>query len=75
MMNAWAIVDAAQRLRGPKHGPAVTSLLRSLAPVEPFRHVVQHLDQKIPRLLADGQPVWGSLSWAYVEGAQASMIR
>jgi hypothetical protein len=82
VMNAWAIVDAAHRLRllvpplrGLKHGPAVTSLLKSLASAEPFRHVVQHLDQKIPQLLADCQPVWGSLSWAYVEGAQASTIR
>jgi hypothetical protein len=82
VMNAWTVIDAAYRLRllvptlrGLKHGPAVMSLLKSLAPVESFRHVVQHLDQQIPRLLEDCQPVWGSLSWAYVDGAQASTIR
>ena len=53
----------------------MTSLLKSLTPVESFRHVVQHLDQQIPRLLEDRQPVWGSLSWAYVESGDARMIR
>jgi hypothetical protein len=82
VMNAWAIIDAAHRLRllvptlrGLKQGPAVTSLLKSLGPTEPFRHVVQHLDQQIPQLLADRQPVWGSLSWAYMDGAEAKTIR
>jgi hypothetical protein len=58
VMNAWNLIDAAHRLRllvptlrGLKHGSAVTSLRKSLEPVEPFRHVVQHLDQQIPRLL------------------------
>jgi hypothetical protein len=57
VMNAWNVIDAAHRLRllvptlrGLKHGSAVTSLRKSLEPVEPFRHVVQHLDQQIPRL-------------------------
>jgi hypothetical protein len=82
VMNAWAVVDAAYRLglivprlRGLKHGPAVKSLLKSVAPVEPFRHVVQHLDANIPQLLTDCQPVWGSLSWAYVDSPQAGTIR
>jgi hypothetical protein len=82
VMNAWAVVDAAYRLglivprlRGLKHGPAVKSFLKSVAPVEPFRHVVQHLDANIPQLLTDCQPVWGSLSWAYVESPQAGTIR
>jgi hypothetical protein len=82
VMNAWAIIDAAHRLRllvprlrGLKHGPAVTSFLKSVAPTEPFRHVVQHLDEKIGKLVADGQPVWGSLSWAYIDGAHAKTIR
>jgi hypothetical protein len=81
-MNAWTIVDAAHRLgllvpklRGLKHGPAVTSLLKAVAPVEPFRHVVQHLNKEIGQLLTDRQPIWGSLSWAYVESAHAKTIR
>jgi hypothetical protein len=67
VMNAWAVVDAAYRLglivprlRGLKHGPAVKSFLKSVAPVEPFRHVVQHLDANIPQLLTDCQPVWAA---------------
>jgi hypothetical protein len=82
VMDAWNLIDAAHRLRllvptlrGLKHGSAVTSLRKSLEPVEPFRHVVQHLDQQIPRLLADCQPVWGSLSWAYVESRDVRTIR
>jgi hypothetical protein len=81
-MNAWTLVDAAHRLgllvprlRGLKHGPAVTSLLKAVAPVEPFRHVVQHLNEKIPQLLSDCQPIWGSLSWVYRESPQAEMAR
>jgi len=82
VMNAWMVVDAAYRLglivprlRGLKQGPAVKSFLKSVAPVEPFRHVVQHLDANIPQLLTECQPVWGSLSWAYVESPQAGTIR
>jgi hypothetical protein len=82
VMSAWTIIDAAYRLglivprlRGLKHGPAVKSFLKSVAPVEPFRHVVQHLDARIPELLTNCQSVWGSLSWAYVESSQAGTIR
>jgi hypothetical protein len=82
VMSAWTVIDAAHRLgllvpklRGLKHGPAVRSLLKAVEPVEPFRHLVQHLDREIGRLLTDRQPIWGSLSWAYVESADAKTIR
>jgi hypothetical protein len=82
VMSAWTVIDAAHRLgllvprlRGLKHGPAVRSLLKAVEPVEPFRHLVQHLDGEIGRLLAERQPIWGSLSWAYVDSADASTIR
>jgi hypothetical protein len=81
-MNAWTVVDAAHRLGllvpklpGLKHGPAYTSLLKSVAPVEPFRHVVQHLNKETGRLLSDRQPIWGSLSWTYLESPHAEMAR
>jgi hypothetical protein len=72
VMNAWAVVDAvhrlgglARRLRGLRRGPAVRAFLTTAELVEPLRNAVQHLDGEIERLLRDGRPIWGSLSWAY----------
>jgi hypothetical protein len=81
-MSAWTPVDAAHRLsllvpklRGLKHGPAVTSLLKTVAPVESFRHLVQHLNERVRQLLSDRQPIRGSLSWIYRETPHAEMAR
>jgi hypothetical protein len=76
--NAWAIIDAAHRVRvlvrklpGLKRGPAVVSFLKIAEQVEPLRNAVQHLDGAIEELLANGRPVWGVLSWVNVDSPDA----
>ena len=82
VMNAWTIVDAVhrlgvlvRRLRNLRHGPAVRSFLATAKQVEPLRHAVQHLDGEIPRLLNDGRPIWGALSWVHVESPDPDQVR
>lgn len=57
MMEAWAIVDAVNRLRalvaatrGLKRGPAVVSFNRSVEGVETLRNAVQHLIGEVEEL-------------------------
>jgi len=40
-----------------------------LGGVEAVRNEVQHLDEKIDKLAASGEPVWGYVTWIYVEYA------
>jgi hypothetical protein len=81
VMNAWTIVDAVYRLRvlvrrfrGLRRGPAVRTFLTSAELVKPLRNAVQHLDGEIERLLNDGHPIWGSLSWAYQEALDSKEV-
>jgi hypothetical protein len=74
VMSAWAVVDAVHRLgvlvprlRNLRRGPAVRAFLQTTDQVKLLRHIVQHLDGEIPRLLQDGWPIWGTLSWVHVE--------
>jgi hypothetical protein len=78
VMSAWAVVDAVHRLgvlvprlRNLRRGPAIRAFLQTTEQVEPLRNVVQHLGGEIPRLLQDGRPIWGSLSWVHVESLDA----
>lgn len=82
VMNAWTVVDVVhrlrllvRRLRGLRHGPAVRVFLNTAQLVEPLRHAVQHLDGQIERLLHNGRPIWGSISWAYMESPDAKEFR
>lgn len=75
IMSAWTIVDAAHRLRvlvrklpGLKNGPAKSLFLKAVEQVERLRHAVQHLDGEIEQLLANGQPLWGFLTWVKADG-------
>ncbi len=74
MMDAWMIIDAVNRLRalvaatrGLKRGPAVVSFNRSVEGVETLRNAVQHLIGEVEELEKNGHPLWGSLSWNYLE--------
>jgi hypothetical protein len=71
LIGAWGMVDALHRLGrllchtpGLKHGPAVTSLLKTLDAAEAFRHEAQHLDEHIGQIAETAMPVWGYLTWA-----------
>src|SRR6266540_3224361 len=74
MMDAWMIIDAVNRLRalvaatrGLKRGPAVVSFNRSVEGVETLRNAVQHMIGEVEELEKNGHPLWGSLSWNYLE--------
>ena len=78
VMSTWTIVDAVHRLgvlvpklRNLHRGPAVRAFLKVTEQIEPLRHVVQHLDGQIPRLLSDGRPIWGAIAWVHVESPDA----
>lgn len=69
--RAWSLVDTINRLRllvaampGLKQSAApVQSFLRAVAPAEELRHMLQHLNNQIDRIVASGGPVWGVLMW------------
>jgi hypothetical protein len=77
MMDAWMIIDAVNRLgvlvaatRGLRRGPAVESLRRSIEDVETLRNAVQHLPGEVEELERNGRPLWGTLSWHYMESPE-----
>jgi hypothetical protein len=73
LIAAWGMVDALHRVGrllghtpGLKHGPAITSVVKTIAPVEALRHEMQHLDEHIDMIAETAMPVWGCLSWVTV---------
>lgn len=77
MMDAWTIIDATNRLRalvkatrGLNRGPAVESFRRSVVDVKTLRNAVQHLIGEVQELEKNGRPLWGSLSWHYMESPE-----
>lgn len=89
--DCWLLTDALTRAaalvqRLPRHGnsDAFRSLIEAVRPVRQARNQLQHLDQKIGSLAANGLPVWGDVSWvvgditkrqAYFYSARASSLR
>ena len=72
------IIDAVNRLgvlvpqtRWLKRGAAVESLRRSVEDVETLRNAVQHLPGEVEELERHGRPLWGTLSWNYMESPDA----
>lgn len=71
MLDAWTIVDSANRLRDlldqtpglKKNTPPMRVVRDALAPCDPLRNFVQHLDGGINAHADSGVPTWGSLSW------------
>jgi hypothetical protein len=71
VQDTWAIVDAVHRIRKlvrrmphvKKSSPPLQVFLRASADVDRLRHIVQHLDTELPRLVSLGASVWGTLSW------------
>jgi hypothetical protein len=53
----------------------VHAFLADVGQVQPLRNAVQHLDSQIGRLLRDGHPIWGSLSWTYIDSPNAKEFR
>jgi len=71
MLNAWGIVDHAERLReilehtpGLKQTDTLRCFTRKLrGSVKPFRDHFQHMEEKAARIASSGFPIWRSLSW------------
>jgi hypothetical protein len=71
VQDAWTIIDAVHRIRKllqrmphvKKSSPPLQVFLRVSSDVDPLRHIVQHLDTELPRMVILGAPVWGTLSW------------
>jgi hypothetical protein len=74
-LDAWAIVDSANRLRVLVEGfPGIKKktaahqfLVRTLAGVEPLRNSVQHLPGEIQENPGGEVPTWGVLHWVRVD--------
>lgn len=73
--DAWMLVDSAHRLRElvsqvprlRKSLVEVQLFMRRLAPTEELRHHFQHFRTGIDAYADSGAPLWGTLSWAYVD--------
>lgn len=68
LSQSWLIVDASNRLRvfvrsmpGLSHSAAWHAVTRAVAPAEPFRNYIQHLDMDTE--LGEPRPLWGTLRW------------
>jgi hypothetical protein len=44
-----------------------SAFFAELSGVEAVRNEVQHLDEKIDKLASSGEPVWGYVTWIYIE--------
>lgn len=81
--DAWAVVDAVQRIRklfmvmrGLKQkAPGLQQFYRGTADIEDLRHGTQHLDERIDQLEDQKLPVWGSLTWGYRPDLSKPIIR
>ena len=72
LIDAWSIVDTANRLRNlldkmpmvKKKSPGFVYFLKQTNGVEDLRHIIQHLNKEIDRLIVTNSAVLGTLSWA-----------
>lgn len=71
-LHAWSVIDSVNRLRvlqerfpakKKSRGFHTRAFLAATADVEKLRHGVQHLDERIEKLVGESKPVWGSISW------------
>ncbi|MEJ8845109.1 hypothetical protein [Variovorax rhizosphaerae] len=69
-LDAWAIVDAIDRLRSlaklmPRNSEGTTpgDLLEDLKPIRDLRNVSDHLAQRLDYVVAKNAPALGRLSW------------
>ena len=70
LLDAWAIVDAINRLRdlqhqmpGLKKRAGYKVFMQYTEPFAELRNILQHLNNEIPQMASDGYPVWGVLRW------------
>jgi hypothetical protein len=83
MQDAWSIVDSIFRLRTllehmphfKQKSPGFQLFFRQTKDVERLRHVVQHLNSEIPKLIKLNISAWGALSWSTVMDAENLKIR
>lgn len=81
--DAWAVVDAIQRIRKlfmnmrglKQNAPGLQQFYRGTAEIEALRHGTQHLDERICELEEQKLPVWGSLTWGYRPDLSKPIIR
>ena len=74
MIDAWGIVDCFFRIKKILHViPGVKKkeiwfqvFIRKISSVEDFRHYIQHLDQELPELVKNKNPIAGYLCWLKV---------
>lgn len=71
LQDAWSVVDCTHRLRSlfrriprvKKKAPTIQVFNRATPDAEALRHIIQHLDSEIPKILRLGVPAWGTLQW------------
>jgi hypothetical protein len=80
MLDAWSVVDSANRLRtllegmrGIRRTPGMELFIRQLAPAEDLRNAVQHLRSEIPG--ATDEITWGSIAWVHAPTPDARQVQ
>ena len=70
LSDAYTVVDSIYRYQGVlrstpgiKHNEVFELFMRRTAGVEPLRHIVQHLNNQIRKIAADGWSALGTLTW------------
>ena len=68
--DAYLVIDSAHRFReifqitpGLKHNAVFELFMRQTQDVEKLRHVVQHLNQEVDRIVQEGWAALGNLTW------------
>ena len=83
VLDAWVIVDLAERLRevlertpGLKENETLSRFSKYLRDsVKALRDHVQHLEEKAAGIAPTGFPIWGSISWAHVLSGKEIEVR
>ncbi|MBM3317255.1 hypothetical protein FJY69_04385 [candidate division WOR-3 bacterium] len=82
LLDAWAIVDAVHRLRllldhtpGLKKSDSSYKLfIRKTKAATQFRGTIQHLNEWLQNMAANGWPVWGTIAWVAVADPQTRIL-
>ncbi|MFD1714584.1 hypothetical protein ACFSBZ_08900 [Amnibacterium flavum] len=84
MLDAWAIVDSADRLRKllsqapngvQRSTPGVRDLRAALEPCHSLRNDIQHLEGTVIGHAANATPTWGGLSWLRLVAEDGSLVQ